>query len=464
MVISTAIRVNAASAFISLPQSPLESRSHAFQSSHHVQPTYLSKQQQRVRAMHVTEPATATRQDQEAKSQPRTGFAQVLLNMALNSPLWEYVLVPQARASIVKTAEENGIPWIAAREWLRSQKDAPWNNNHDSDYGNIQYPEYYTKSFHAYSEGNLNYDAAFEQELASRSIGARNFPKFGSGGEDVFRGAFDKALLELGARVIADINSNEADQTKDAVVVDFGCGTGTSTRRLAEQYPEANQLIGIDLSPYFIDVGNTLLKLAPSAITDNSNPLDGGDSTQPQGWITTIQSDPRIDLRQGDIANTQLPSNYASVVNLSLVLHELPTDAAKQVVLEAYRILQPGGQVWISEMDFESPAYKAQRENALLFSLLRATEPYLDEYADGMPELRNFIVGIFGSGGGSVKIAAATGRHYAIVAEKGIDAHIESNNGGGKGFAALEDYRFLEDGSYAVEDTHLKPWESKDDA
>jgi hypothetical protein len=38
-------------------------------------------------------------------SEPRTGFAQQLLNFALASPLWEFVLVPQARASIVKTAE-----------------------------------------------------------------------------------------------------------------------------------------------------------------------------------------------------------------------------------------------------------------------------------------------------------------------------------------------------------------------
>lgn len=39
------------------------------------------------------------------RSEPRSGFAQQLLNLALASPLWDYVLVPQARASIVKTAE-----------------------------------------------------------------------------------------------------------------------------------------------------------------------------------------------------------------------------------------------------------------------------------------------------------------------------------------------------------------------
>lgn len=374
-----------------------------------------------------------------ATAEPRTGLAQRLLDAALASPIWEHVLVPQARASIVKTAEENGIPWAAAKEWLRSREGAPWSGESEGRHSGVQYPDYYRKSFHAYSEGNLSYDAAFEQELASRAIGARNFPKYSERGEDVFRGAFDKALQELGA----GINCRTSDE-EEVVIVDFGCGTGTSTRRLAKQYPQATRLIGIDLSPYFVDVGRTLLKLAPGSIAS-------GDGEN--GWITAIEPDSRISLRQGDIASTDLPPNSASAVNLGLVLHELPLRAAREVVSEAHRILRPGGQLWISEMDFESPAYKAQRENALLFSLLRATEPYLDEYADSQPELRDFLAEKFES----VKITAATGRHYALVAQKG-----NGEEEGASARAAIEDTRFREDGSYRIEDTHLKPWESKD--
>mmetsp|Transcript_7827 Transcript_7827/g.15682 ORF Transcript_7827/g.15682 Transcript_7827/m.15682 type:complete len:462 (-) Transcript_7827:120-1505(-) len=437
-----------ASAFINAPQTAASSGVHSLPlRRHRGLHRNLSYRIVSLQVQPSDESASTAVAESKPRSLPRTGLAQRLLNLALNSPLWDYVLVPQARASIVKTAEENGIPWVAAKEWLKSQEDAPWNNNYA--YNGISFPDYYTKSFHAYSEGNLSYDAAIEQELASRAIGARNFPKFGEAGEDVFRGAFDKALIELGACV--DSRNNK----QDAIIVDFGCGTGTSTRRLAQQYPQANKLIGIDLSPYFIDVGNTLLSLGPNAIT-GSNGVDSANNGKNQGWITTIQPDARIELRQGDMADSQLPSNSASVVNLSLVMHELPTNIAKQVVLEAYRILKPGGQLWVSEMDFESPAYKAQRENALLFSLLRATEPYLDEYADGMPELINFIVETFGRDGGWVKIAAATGRHYALVAEKGVDVGINR--------ISFEDFRFREDGSYAVEDTHLKPWESKNEA
>ena len=335
----------------------------------------------------------------------------------------------------MKTAEENDIPWTKAKTWLKSQKDAPWNDEHrrvevESD----QYPEYYRRSFHAYEDGNLSYDAAIEQELASRSIGARNFPAYGERGEDVFRDAFDIGLRKLGAQV-------KSNDDGSAMVVDFGCGTGTSTRRLAKQYPGATRLVGIDLSPYFIDVGTTLLKLSPDAVGIGE---DGQD-----GWITSIDADERIDLRQGDIARTGLPEDSVSVVNLSLVMHELPVSAAKAVVNEAFRILQPGGQMWISEMDFESPAYAAQRENAMLFSLLRATEPYLDEYADSMKEMRDYITELFGE----VRITAATGRHYALIATK-----LSSKD---KGEGVIEDTRFKPDGSYGLDDTHLRPWESK---
>ena len=78
----------------------------------------------------------------------------------------------------------------------------------------------------------------------------------------------------------------------------------------------------------------------------------------------------------------------------------------------------------------------------------------MDEYADGMQELRNFIVDTFST----VRITAATGRHYALLANKSKDVDINTVVGS---HAVLEDSRFRDDGSYAIDDTHLKPWESK---
>jgi ubiquinone/menaquinone biosynthesis C-methylase UbiE len=361
------------------------------------------------------------------KAKPRTGFAQTLLDLALNSPLWKLILVPEARKNIVKTAEANGIRWRESYNWIQSQ-DGPWNEDKSfgelTTYSSIQYPKYYTREFHAYQDGNLSWNAAMEQELASRAVGARNFPAYGSDGEDAFRGSFESAILSLGGSC-----------PRGGVICDLGCGTGTSSRRLASMFPEASEVIGMDLSPYFISVGKRLLQLKPKG------QKDGGT------WVTTIEADDRLDLRVGNAESTGLEDCSVDVVNLSLVIHELPISTTLRVCKEELRILKPGGQLWISEMDFDSPAYAAQRENALLFSLLRSTEPYLDEYADGAENIRQYLTEHFAN----VKITAATGRHYALVATKGER----------KGIVELEDFRFDQNGNYRIKDTHLKVWESK---
>lgn len=369
------------------------------------------------------------------RAKPRTGFLQSLLDFALTSPLWKLVLVPQARANIVKTAESNGVRWNEALRWIKDQ-DGPWRYNDGSVgdgeqqsllFADCNYPDYYLKPFHAYDDGNVNWDAALEQEIAGRAVGARNFPQYGAAGEDAFRAAFDNALDELGAIV-----------PPDSTIVDLGCGTGTSTRRLAEKHPQAKSIIGIDLSPFFIAVGRRLLELAPNGASE------GGP------WVTTIKPDSRIELKVGDAASTELPDASADVVSIGLVVHELPISASKAICKEALRILKPGGQLFFTEMDFDSPAFSAQRANPLLFSLIRSTEPYLDEYADGCAELREYIAHQFED----VVIGAATGRHYALIATKG-------SSGSNKGFGSIDDRRFNADGSYCVADTHLKTWESK---
>ena len=362
---------------------------------------------------------------------PRTGIAQSLLDFALSSPLWKLVLVPQARKNIVKTAQENGIKWTDAYTWFIRQ-EGPWKNDEipNNDYiEGGEYPEFFTKEFHAYAEGNLCWESAIEQEIASRAVGARNFPSYGYNGEDAFREAFESALLSLGAAV-----------PQNGVVVDLGCGTGTSTRRLASSFPQAEKVTGIDLSPYFIEVGKFLLKNAPKGQNE------GGP------WVTTIENDRRVELCVGNAQSTGLQDKSVDVVNLGLVIHELPMSITCQIIEEALRILKPNGQLWVSEMDYDSPAFAEQRSNALLFSLIRSTEPYLDEYADGFPEILNCLVKNFQS----VKITAATGRHFALIATKGDDNGTNQTDK-----CIFEDKRFDKDGKYVVDDTHLKTWETK---
>jgi ubiquinone/menaquinone biosynthesis C-methylase UbiE len=291
-------------------------------------------------------------------------------------------------------------------------------------------PSYYQKAFHAYETGNLSWEAAYEVEIASCAVGARNFPQFGSRGEEAFRDAFDSALVEAGATV-----------PSNGRIVDLGCGTGMSTRRLAKNFPHAKAIVGIDLSPYFIQVGKRLLEVAPSSFHE------GGP------WVSTIQSDSRIQYLIGDAASaltlSDIDEGSFDAVNVQFVLHELPPEVARDVVDESIRLLKPRGQLWICEMDFESPAYAAQRANPLLFSLIRSTEPFLDEYAESISSLFQYIQTKFQH----VTVVPATGRHFALVATKG--------DTGFKGPGTMQDLRFDDDGNYKVEDTHLQLWESK---
>ena len=39
------------------------------------------------------------------------------------TPLYQALVVPQARATMVKTAEANGVPWTEAKEWIEAQGD-----------------------------------------------------------------------------------------------------------------------------------------------------------------------------------------------------------------------------------------------------------------------------------------------------------------------------------------------------
>ena len=371
--------------------------------------------------------STITSLPSQSRSAPRTGILQSLLNLALNSPLWKNVLVPQARKKMEDKAAQNGIPWKECRAWIKSQ-NGPWNdeskvllhNDHDI-------PDYYRQAFHAYDHGNLCWEAALEAEIASAAMGARNYPAYGRKGDNVLRDSFHAVLLENGAAC-----------PNAGVVIDLGCGTGISTRHLAKDFPQASKIIGIDLSPYFCQVGTALLGMAPIQSVEDGGP-----------WVNAIDKDDRIQYQVGDAAKTGLPDASADVVLLQFVPHELPHLVTMEVFREAHRILRNGGQFWFCEMDFETPGFVAQRANPLLFSLIRSTEPYLDDYADHAQECRDYLQQLFAS----TIIAPATGRHFAIVATK--DDSVEQKD------HVLKDTRFDENGEYRIEDTHLTAFENK---
>lgn len=93
------------------------------------------------------------------------------------------------------------------------------------------------------------------------------------------------------------------------MIVDFGCGVGTSTRLLSESMPDARRIIGMDLSPYMVAVGKH----------HNQEKKVGR----------------RVSLLYGDVADTRLPAGAASLVSCTYLLHEMPEEVVRFVLLVA---------------------------------------------------------------------------------------------------------------------------------
>lgn len=59
-------------------------------------------------------------------------------------------------------------------------------------------------------------------------------------------------------------------------------------------------------------------------------------------------------------------------------LHECPTRAIVNLVREAFRLLRPGGTLALTDFSLKSKVL--QELSPVLFTLVKSTEPFLDEY------------------------------------------------------------------------------------
>ncbi|KAJ6830287.1 uncharacterized protein M6B38_353575 [Iris pallida] len=248
-----------------------------------------------------------------------------------------------ARRVLISTAEKSNIPWRdMTREILESNVYEEMENVRNPS---LVYPDYYLNPFHAYDEGNLSWLAAAEAEAATLSIAKRAIPDSSSTNEanEILRGNWLQAIEE---HHLQHSGSNIYD------ILDIGCSVGVSTRYLANQYPSAN-ITGLDLSPYFLAVAQYKDKQSPV----RSNPIK---------WI------------HANGESTMLPSKSYDLVSLAYVLHECPARAIRGLLKEAFRLLRPGGTIALTD---NSPKSKVlQGLSPVLFTLLKSTEPFLDEY------------------------------------------------------------------------------------
>lgn len=288
-------------------------------------------------------------------------FAPNLLTSVVNQvlavkPLWNFAK-GRARHMMVKRAETIGVPWRERVQALRSRTEV----GHRAETGELSplwqadlesiqnphlvYPDYYTTSFHAYDEGNLGWQPAMEVEVAAQAVHAKIWPEAGAAGDDRLRQSYHDVLIA------------QLSQAPEAIV-DIGCGVGMSTAAFQTTFPQA-RLTGIDLSPYFLAVAQYRQqeRQATGEISSTATPIT---------W------------HHGAGEATGLPTASYDLVSICLVFHELPQSAARAMLLEARRLLRPGGHLAIMDMNPNSDTI--QKLPPFVFTLLKSTEPYLDDY------------------------------------------------------------------------------------
>jgi ubiquinone/menaquinone biosynthesis C-methylase UbiE len=302
------------------------------------------------------------------------GLLSRFVNLLINTQPIYTLMKHQARQVLIKTAEKNGIPWRKNYEELEAsgvkQTLAKVLNPQ------VAYPEYYKVPFHAYDEGNMSWQAAFEVKSATYSMALRVWPKeklTGEAAQERLRSSFHQVLKTYGPSDVQDI-------------LDIGCSVGISTLATHRYYQQKQshvvRTVGLDLSPYMLAVAKHL---------DSNREISA--------WLHT------------QAEATGLPEESFDLITLQFVTHELPNSATQAIFQEAWRLLRPSGCLALIDNNPKSPVI--QNLPPVLFTLMKSTEPWSDEYY--MLDLEGTLQSV----GFEVLATVSTDpRHRAIVGKK----------------------------------------------
>ena len=300
------------------------------------------------------------------------GLASRLVNGVLSIKPLANLAKHQAREMMIKRAENIGVHW-------RQEAQALLARNWEAELLSVQnpdlvYPKYYLTSFHAYEQGNMSWEAATEVEVAARTVHAGIWPEAGAEGDAKLRASYHEI-----------IKSQIASSPQD--IVDLGCSVGMSTFALGEVYPEA-KMTGVELSPYFLAVAQYRSQQKQAELSNQKTPT----------WVHAAAE------------ATGLPAAAFDLVSICLVCHELPQKATIEIFREARRLLRVGGHLTIMDMNPQSEVYA--KMPPYILTLLKSTEPYLDQYFGF--DIEQALVD---SGFAQPTITCNTLRHRTIVAE-----------------------------------------------
>ncbi|MBW4692295.1 MAG: class I SAM-dependent methyltransferase [Lyngbya sp. HA4199-MV5] len=187
----------------------------------------------------------------------------------------------------------------------------------------LVYPAYYSsQNFHGIEGGYLNVSAAVSYDPITQYA----LPP----GEAMVRQSFIDSI-----------------QAKPRRILDFGCGTGSTTLLLKRAFPQA-EVIGLDLSPQMLVVAEH----------------------------KATQAGLEIHWRHGNAEHTGLPDASFDLITASLLFHETPPAVSQAILRESYRLLTVGGEIAILDGN-----QKMLRQIEWLTQIFE--EPYIQAYAGG---------------------------------------------------------------------------------
>lgn len=325
----------------------------------------------------TSEPQTVPSTSREKPDWAGEDLLSRMVNTLIKTKPIYALMKQQARQVLIKTAEKNGIPWRDNTQALLNSgvKDRL------KDFTNptVPYPDYYNVPFHAYDAGNLCWEAACEAQSATYSMALRvwkNEPLTADEAQARLRSSFHQALAQRGITEVFDI-------------LDVGCSVGISTQTLHQYYqqqsPQKTRTIGLDLSPYML------------AIAAQQDPMG-----LISGWV------------HGRAEATDFEAQTFDLVTLQFVLHELPRSATLEIFKEMHRILKPGCHIAIVDNNPKSTVI--QNLPPVLFTLMKSTEPWTDDYYTFDVE-----AALIEAGFSAVSTVESDPRHRTLIAQKNAE-------------------------------------------
>jgi SAM-dependent methyltransferase len=278
----------------------------------------------------------------------------------------------------------------------------------------VAVPPYYRARFHAYDAGNLCWAAACEAEQATASMALRVWP-----GEPEL--APELAQSRLRRAIFSAIEPSLTGPVQR--VLDLGCSVGVGTFALRDWLLERQAAGEAFQSPEgFPAVAGDA---EPSAATPSSLQVEGLDLSAEMLAVAQVREAelqrpaasacghavPAITWHHGAAEATGLPAAAYDLITLQFVCHELPQSATRAVLAEAARLLRPGGVIALVDQDPDSEVIR--RLPAPIATLLKSTEPYLEDYFR-----LDLAAALQAAGFRDVRRAAVDPRHRLLVARR----------------------------------------------